>query len=324
MVSLSAFTCFGKLPLCCIRKAIAGEGWPWTQGVPAPLCPGSSSSRGRGEETGVSIGRSCPNHVPGPGPIGWHPGGAGEVEILARFMSPALSCHTAEIADNLWKACVIMKVVVAEVSHLTVGAHVRQCISLYPTEWVSPALPFLRPALLSGHHPNCSWCWVLRLQRGRVSSPQRSSQMVTHRNRINLGQGDGSVPPVPVQALGLVPRRGQKPEARWRQMHWIASSSGSLQLNNVKVMCDSKCPHFGLKRQTLVLYVAKKCETGAITPSSVGRVVLFCSLFQWTMPMLPCLFGLFLSYPMYLALGKDTGIKSTKGPRCCNTHCWSP
>lgn len=99
--------------------------------------------------------------------------------------------------------------------------------------------------------------------------------------------------------------------------------AGSLQLDKAKAMCN-KCPHFGLKRQTLVLCMVKKCEPGAITPSSVGRVVLFCSLFQWMMPMLHCLFGLFLSYPMFFALGKDTSFKSTKGPRCCNTECWSP
>jgi len=106
-------------------------------------------------------------------------------------------------------------------------------------------------------------------------------------------------------------------------MQWLASANGSLQLDKAKVMCNCKCPHFGVKRQTVVLYMAKKCEPRAITPSSVGRVVLFSSLFQWMMPMLSCLFGLFLSYPMYFALGKDTGIKSTKGPRCCNTECWS-
>lgn len=95
-------------------------------------------------------------------------------------------------------------------------------------------------------------------------------------------------------------------------MHCIPSSSGSLQLDKAKVMCNSKCPHFGLKRQALVLYMAKKCEPGAITPSSVGRVVLFCSLFQWMMPMLRCLFGLFLSYPMYSALGKDKALSQQK------------
>lgn len=79
MVSLSTLTCVGKLPLSCIRKAIASKGGPWTKGAPTPLCPGSSLSRGRVDKTGVSIGRSCPNHLPGLGPIVWHPGGAGEV-----------------------------------------------------------------------------------------------------------------------------------------------------------------------------------------------------------------------------------------------------
>lgn len=68
----------------------------------------------------------------GPGDIGWHPGGAGEVEGLARSMLPALSCCDTEIADSILRAR--LKGVVAEVSHLIVGAQVKQCISLHPPE----------------------------------------------------------------------------------------------------------------------------------------------------------------------------------------------
>lgn len=70
MVSLSAFTCFGKLPLSWIQKAIAGR-VPLHLSVLGPPHPEEG-------QTGVSISRSCLNHLPGPVPMGWHPGGAGE------------------------------------------------------------------------------------------------------------------------------------------------------------------------------------------------------------------------------------------------------
>lgn len=145
--------------------------------------PGSSSSRGRGEEICVNIGRTISNHLCGSGLTDWHRDWAGEVENTA----PALPCCTSETAGSLWRSLCDHKWILANVSHLTVGAEHRQCTSQHPTEWTSPALSLLsltlRPPTLVP--PTAAGVGFQGCKEG-VSTLQWFSQMEAHRNRTDL------------------------------------------------------------------------------------------------------------------------------------------
>lgn len=150
------------------------------------LSPGSSSSRGWGEGIGVNIGRTISNHLCGSGPTDWHHDWAGEVEETA----PALSCCTWRTAGNLWRSLCDYEWIPANVSHLTVGAEHRQCISQHPTEWVSPALSLLSLTLLTLRPPTMVPPTVAGVGfqgcKEVVGILQWFSQIVAHRNRIDL------------------------------------------------------------------------------------------------------------------------------------------
>lgn len=65
--------------------------------------PGSSSSRGWGEEICVNIGRTISNHLCGSGLTDWHRDWAGEVETLLLPFLAALQRQQAAFEE----ACVI-------------------------------------------------------------------------------------------------------------------------------------------------------------------------------------------------------------------------
>lgn len=170
----------------------------------------------------------------------------------------------------------------------------------------------------TSHGPTNSvgWCWFSRLQRGsqHTSVIQPTETGLTwpgdmanltqylHRHFVQCEEKRRNLKPDGCKCSGLLLLVAV---CSWIRLEWYVITSAPILASRKRLW---SCTWL------------KKCQLGAIT----HRVVLFCSLFQWVMPMLRCLFGLFLSYPVYFALGKDTGMKSAEGPRCCNTECWSP